>query len=542
MLHNTDGKGEGILNRKVLYVSSESGLGGANRSLCDMLAYIKEYVNAIVVIPERGVLSSELDRMNIIYYIVKLSKGFGKIGQHKQADEERDFLINYKAATEIKKIIEKEKIDLVHINSSVCNAGAMGAILAGIPYIWHIREIPGKQFDCEFWDMPLKKMLFCRTNKFLAISKCVQEEYRQNYGIASNKIYDGLDCKKYVQSAKKEEEYSFLVAGATISEEKGQLDVIKAVKILNKKGIDYIKVYIVGNYSFRFAWCLKRYIEIHRISNLIYLCPFRNDLSDLHSKCKYAIVPSKFEALGRVTVEAMLAKNIVIGANTGGTLEIIGENQERGYTYMEGNPESLAEVMLKVIGEDDIKKAGIKEKAQRYALHTYDSQKYAKDLGRIYEEVLTEGSYQGEDLMQFLASRYEEIRNDRWNETQTITLKEHTLRELKEKLQNNKENIKDFFEGRGLRRIAIYGMGELGCRLYDVLDSGRCEIPFVIDKNPFFIQDVLKVINPDDILPSIDAVVITAVKDGIKIKEKYREMGANKNIFIFSDILDTYEM
>ena len=85
-------------------------------------------------------------------------------------------------------------------------------------------------------------------------------------------------------------------------------------------------------------------------------------------------------------------------------------------------------------------------------------------------------------------------------------------------------------------------MGELGCRLYDVLENGRFEIPYVIDKDSFFIKDVLKVISPDDRLPSIDAIIITVVRDGIKIKEKYREMGVSKNIFILSDILDSCEM
>ena len=425
-----------MLKKSILYVSSEFDLGGANRSLCDMLVHMKDCIKPTVVIPRNGDLSDELDKMGIGYYIIKLSRGFGKIGQHKQIDEEKDFMINYKAAIEIKKIIENENIELLHINSSVCNAGAMGAILAGIPYIWHIREIPGKQFNCEFWDMPLKRRLFLKAKKLLTISECVKKEFCIKYGVTSIRIYNGLDCKKYVQDIReeKEEQYGFLVVGATISEEKGQLDVIKAVNALDKKGLDQIRVYIVGNYSFRFKWCLNRYMEMHGLSNEIYLCPFKKDLSSLHRKCEYAIVPSKFEALGRVTVEAMLAGNIVIGANTGGTLEIIGKNQERGYTYIEGYSESLAEVMLKVIGEDDTKKTSIKERAQRFALDTFDPQKYVKDLYRIYEGVLTGDNQKDEALAQYLENRYEEIRKARWDETQIVTLKKQTLSGLKEKL------------------------------------------------------------------------------------------------------------
>lgn len=535
---------EKVSRLNILYVSSEAGLGGANRSLCDMLVYMRNYIKPIVVIPDCGGLSNELDQMNIMYYVVKLNRGYGRIGQHSRLDEENDFIINYEAAVQIREIIKAENIELLHINSSVCNAGAMGAILAEIPYIWHIREIPGKQFNCEFWDMPLKNRLFCNADKFLTISECVRKEYVQNYGIVSDRIYNGLNCEKYVQDLKKEkdEKYGFLVAGAIISEEKGQLDVIKAVKVLNKKGLNHIRVYIVGNYSYRFEWCLKRYIKIYKIQDQIILCPFKNDLSDFHSKCEYAIVASKFEALGRVTIEAMLAGNIVIGANTGGTLEIIGEDEERGYTYTEGDSQSLADVMLKVIKEDDRKKANIKEKAQKFALHTFDCQKYAKDLHSIYEEVLAGyKNRKNDNLLRYLENRYKDTDTSEAGGMRTVTLKRLELSELEEKLYNNKERIKSFLTEMDLRKIAIYGMGALGCRLYDILEDAQFELPYVIDRNPFFIKEIVKVFSPEDMPPFVDAIIITTMKDGEKIRERYLERNITSNIFILVDVLQMFE-
>ena len=60
------------------------------------------------------------------------------------------------------------------------------------------------------------------------------------------------------------------------------------------------------------------------------------------------------EALGRVTLEAMLAVNMVIGTYTGGTLELIGENQERGYLYKQGNYRDLAKVMKELMSFEPV--------------------------------------------------------------------------------------------------------------------------------------------------------------------------------------------
>lgn len=66
-----------------------------------------------------------------------------------------------------------------------------------------------------------------------------------------------------------------------------------------------------------------------------------DDLRELRRQCDIGLTCSKKEAFGRVTVENMLAKMLVIGANTGGTLEIV-EDGYNGLLYEEGNPESLA--------------------------------------------------------------------------------------------------------------------------------------------------------------------------------------------------------
>ena len=103
------------------------------------------------------------------------------------------------------------------------------------------------------------------------------------------------------------------------------------MELLVRQGYTDVRLIIVGNGNDGYVWALKKYIKKKNLDNNISILPFRYDLSDLRKEVSYEIICSQNEALGRVTIEAMLAGNIVIGARSGGTTEIIGAHEERGY-------------------------------------------------------------------------------------------------------------------------------------------------------------------------------------------------------------------
>lgn len=529
------------MKNKVLYISSESSLGGASQSLCDMLTYIKEYIHPIVVVPAKGDLENRLAHMHVKTYLIPLSRGFGEIGQHTLEDEERDFVVNYRAALEIKDIIEKESVELVHINSSVCNAGAMGAILTDVPYVWHLREIMEEHFGCEFWDADLKRSLFKRTDKFIAISGCVQTAYRDRHAIVSQIIYDGIDAGRYVQAIQRKEmdSHSFILAG-NISEAKGQIDAIRAVAILVKEGISNIRLHIVGGYSARFAWGLKRYVNKYGLEENIILHCFMSDLSELRRKCAYAIVSSKFEALGRVTVEAMMAGNIVIGVNTGGTIELIGEDKERGYIYTQGSPDSLAEAMLEAIQEGENRKRKIREQAQAFALSNFDTKEYAINICNVYKEILGQKKAKDSNInfQQYLINRYTQHMESGVTTENKLSDKGKIVSEMEKEIEENENGIKSFLNSMNINSVAIYGMGRIGCKLYDMLEHLKFKIPYVIDRDSYLISEVIEVLNPEDNVREVDALIITVVEDSDRLKMKYDKTDRIRKIFEIGELIE----
>lgn len=72
-------------------------------------------------------------------------------------------------------------------------------------------------------------------------------------------------------------------------------------------------------------------------------------------------------------------------------------------------------------------------------------------------------------------------------------------------------HIREYFEKEGYKTIAVYGLSHVGERLLEELKDSEVEIKYAIDKNAAGIYLDIEVYSPDDNLPRVDAVVVTAV-------------------------------
>lgn len=73
------------------------------------------------------------------------------------------------------------------------------------------------------------------------------------------------------------------------------------------------------------------------------------------------------------------------------------------------------------------------------------------------------------------------------------------------------KSLKEYFRQRNYKLIAIYGMKELGERLYDELKGSDIEVAYIIDKNADAIYADVDVVEPDEELTPVDVIVVTAI-------------------------------
>ena len=77
-------------------------------------------------------------------------------------------------------------------------------------------------------------------------------------------------------------------------------------------------------------------------------------------------------------------------------------------------------------------------------------------------------------------------------------------------LKQNGTSLDTYFKKNDYNSIAIYGMGEMGNRLYDELKQSDIEVKYVIDKNFTSVYSELEVLDPEEEFPEVDVVVVTA--------------------------------
>lgn len=531
---------------KVMYIFNDTECGGAMQSLIDMLMEIKNEITPILIMRDDAKIESRFADLHITYYKLSFSTDYVKIGTANVSKRAQSMFQSYEAAQQLLPIIKKEKIQLIHINSSVSSFAAIAANMAGVPYVWHIRELLEEQFGCEFLNEELKMKLYNKADKLIAISDYVQQSYLEKYGLTTIKIYNGLQIEKYKINIDHKNDFQniFLVV-AMITPEKGQWDAIRATEILTQRGFSDVKLIVVGDTGSNYVWALKKYVKQKKLGQNIQILPFRYDLSTLRKQASYAITCSQNEALGRVTIEAMLAGNLVIGAKSGATTEIIGEDEERGFLYELHNAEKLADAMIRAIQCPKERKMQIVHEAQRYAEGTFNSKNYCKQLLEVYEEVLL--SYLPKQQDAFLTELkkqypiFKNVEKERPDRTSSLKLEVAWLLILQWlEIKQKGHNFDEYFKKNNIQSIAIYGMAALGCRLCDELENSDICIKYLLDRNPNGMEKVLDFAFLEGNFLQVDAIVVTVAGAEKEIVNEIKRKGYQRVIGL-SDIITDFK-
>lgn len=82
------------------------------------------------------------------------------------------------------------------------------------------------------------------------------------------------------------------------------------------------------------------------------------------------------------------------------------------------------------------------------------------------------------------------------------------------------KSLVEYFQQQNYKTVAIYGMKELGERLYDELSGSDVTVSYIIDKNADELYADVDIVTPDEKLKPVDAIVVTAIYYFDEIKEE----------------------
>ena len=289
--------------------------------------------------------------------------------------------------SKLRRIIERERPDIIHTNTGTIRVGAVLAKEFGIPHIWHVREC--QSVGCGFFpfggEQKVVELFKDVNNHCIAITHSVFDFYKLN-PYKDCVIYDGVFSEEIALSAQRKPKENIVLYIGLISEKKGVKMLLSAIDKIADQLRDY-SFWFAGEDQMGFTEYIKRFKWYGQIKYL----GFRRDTYDLMAKSKVLALTTEFEGFGFVTAEAMLNRTLVVGRNTAGTKEqmdnackVIGHDVALRFTTIN----ELSEKILQAVRMPDNEYIKLTEQAYLVVSSMYTTEINANNIYKYYKSVL----------------------------------------------------------------------------------------------------------------------------------------------------------
>jgi len=349
---------------KVLQILPKLDIGGVEKTVVDLASYFKD---KMIVVSGGGRLVEEIEKQKATHY---------KLSVYKKSP------LSLFAIKKLKKIIEREKIEIVHARSRV--PGWLSFFATRGTDSFFITTAHGKYRPHFFSQvMGWGKAVICP-------SQVIARHLIENFKINEDKIHIvprwvKLDDYKFVDP-KKRLSFSTIVGIGRITPSKGWEYLIKAFhKIIRLN--PYLKLKIAGDTSIKpdYFRYLKNLINRFSLNYYVEFLGFKETQKVLE-KASLLVAPSVIEeAFGRVVIEGFASGVPVVASKCGALCEII-EDGKTGLLVPSKDVDALQEAILKVLNNppfaQDLAYNAYEEVKKRYSF-----KEAVKKIEKIYYEV-----------------------------------------------------------------------------------------------------------------------------------------------------------
>ncbi len=291
------------------------------------------------------------------------------------------------AEPKIVRLISEQGYDIVHINTAHGYVAAKPAIRLGKVLVWHIREMIEEDQGASIVGRRHGYALMSKSNVAIAISNAVKEKYARLLTCPVVRIYNGIDpstfyterCDLFASNRVR------MVIVGGLYPHKGQLELVEALGELLRTGDVEFHLDIVGRPSGEYYERVRKAVAENGLDDCVTFAGETFDPGAYYRQSDIAFVCSHAEAFGRVTVEAMMAGCVVIGADTGGTREVLNDGKT-GFLYRAGDTTSLLSTIKAVIASTDHARA-VALSGQKRAMTLFTVEKNAEQIIAVYDSI-----------------------------------------------------------------------------------------------------------------------------------------------------------
>ena len=333
---------------KLLFVLRDLGFGGAERQVVE--------------------LCKGLDKDRFQVTVVLFFEGPGYLKQLRATGVKVQVLSTKKAYKwnglfRLMRFFRQEHFDIVHAYLPIANflGGLAAKLTKQKNVICSLRNASPFSLGNIFCVMDLIALNgFC--DKVVVNSKSGKACSVKKYGVPQDKvkvIYNGKDIEAFMRKGPRQDlrkelgiaEGDIVITSiGRVCRQKGHKDLALAANILiNERGKKALRVLIVGKPEERFAE-LQTLIQRHSLEPYVKLLGVRQDVSSLLGLTDVFVLPSLWEGLANVLLEAIIAKVPVVATDIGPNREVI-ENNRTGRLVPVRDPGSLAQAIEEALND-----------------------------------------------------------------------------------------------------------------------------------------------------------------------------------------------
>jgi len=306
------------------------------------------------------------------------------------------------AVLDLTLFLRRKKYHIVHTHNSKAGfIGRLAARLAGVPVIIH--TVHGFAFHDQepFWRQALFRSMeraashWC--DKMIFISQpLIEWALKERVTVEDKvvKIYSGIELEQFRPVTEDEkirtrEKWGIGPGDAVIGVVsklwggKGHTVLIEAMKEIKKEVAD-ARLVIVGE------GCLydRLYEQVNRLGlkDSVLFTGFQMDVSEIVSTFDVAVLPSFFEGMGRVLLEAMAMEKPVVASRVGGIPDLVRDGFN-GLLTTPGDVQGLADAIIKILNDRELAvRMGVN--CRKMTSNQFSAEAMVKSIKKVYSECL----------------------------------------------------------------------------------------------------------------------------------------------------------
>jgi glycosyltransferase involved in cell wall biosynthesis len=306
------------------------------------------------------------------------------------------------ALIDLTAFLRKNPYHIVHTHNSKAGfLGRLAAKLVGVPVIVH--TVHGFAFHDEepLW----RQMLFRNlerlasrwSDRMIFISQPLIDWALKDHIVGEDKIakiYSGIQLDKFhpVKSEEKDrirskwslqKEEAVVGIVSKLWEGKGHTVLIEAFKLLKEK-IKDAKLVIVGE-GYLYDELFRR-VGNNGLRDSVLFTGFQMDVSEIIATFDVAVLPSFFEGMGRVILEAMAMEKPIVASRVGGIPDLIDQGIN-GLLVRPGDARELADALERVLSDNGLAKKLGKE-GRKKIKDQFSADVMVRSIEKLYRELL----------------------------------------------------------------------------------------------------------------------------------------------------------